>query len=300
MARRVLVTGGAGFVGSAVVDALVEGGDEVASLDDLSTGDRANLREGVGLLEADVSDARALGRAVEGDRFDAVVHCASRTKVVESLERPELYRRVIVDGTRNVLDAARATGARVFVNLSSGGVVYGETPVCADEERPLAPASPYGACKAEAEALVTASGLAAVTLRPANVYGPRQRSDLEGGVVAIFLACWRAGRPLTVFGDGSAERDYVYVGDVADAVLAALAAGATGVYNVGTGVATSVNGLIAAFGDLLGPPPGVIYAPARAGELARSCVDPSKAARDGLWRPRTTLAEGLRKTAALA
>lgn len=300
MARRVLVTGGAGFVGSAVVDALAERGDEVAVVDDLSTGDRANLREGVPLLEADISDARALGRAIEGERFEAVVHCASRTKVVESLERPELYRHVIVDGTRNVLDAARATGARAFVNLSSGGVVYGETPECADEERPVAPASPYGGCKAEAEGLVAASGLAAVTLRPANIYGPRQRSDLEGGVIAIFLGCWRAGRPLTVFGDGSAERDYVYVGDMAEAVLAALDSAATGVYNVGTGVATSVVGLIAALGGLLGPPPGVIYAPPRAGELARSCLDVSKAARDGLWRPRTMLPEGLRKTAALA
>jgi UDP-glucose 4-epimerase len=137
MARRVLVTGGAGFVGSAVIDALAERGDEVAALDDLSTGDRANVREGVSLLVADIADARALGRAIEGQHFDAIVHCASRTKVVQSLEQPELYRSVIVDGTRNALDAARATGARAFVNFSSGGVVYGETPVCADEERPL-------------------------------------------------------------------------------------------------------------------------------------------------------------------
>jgi UDP-glucose 4-epimerase len=279
-----------------MVDALVAAGHEVVVTDDLSTGDRANVREGVPLREVDISDGPALGRAVEGEHFDAVVHCAARTKVVESMEKPELYRRVIVDGTRNVVDAALATGARDLVNLSTGGAIYGETPECAHEETELHPPSPYGRYKAEAETIAQRAGLRAVTLRLGNVYGPRQRQDLEGGVIAIFLGAWRAGRPLTVYGDGSAERDYVHVGDVAEAVLAALDAGVSGVYNIGTGVPTSVNALIELMTGLLGPPAGIEHAPPRAGEIQRSCVDVSKAARDGLWRPRTPLREGLERT----
>ena len=294
--KRVLVTGGAGFVGSHVVDALRDRGDEVLIVDDLSTGDRANVRADAELRVADISDGPAFGKALNGERFDAVVHCAAKTKVVQSMEQPELYRRVIVDGTRNVVDAALATGARDVVNISTGGAIYGETPACADEETALQPLSPYGSYKAEAEAIVQRQGLRAVTLRLANVYGPRQRSDLEGGVISIFLGAWRDRRALTVFGDGTAERDYVYVGDVAEAVLASLDASVSGVYNIGTGVATSVNALIDHMTRVLGPAPQVIHAPPREGEIQRSCLDISKAARDGLWSPRTPLAEGLERT----
>lgn len=295
--RRVLVTGGAGFVGSHVVDALCARGDEVVVVDDLSTGDRSNVNADAALRVVDISDGPALGKAVEGAHFDAVVHCAAKTKVVQSIEQPELYRRVILDGTRNVVDAALATGARDLVNISTGGAIYGETPVCAHEDAPLRPLSPYGALKAEAEGIVQGAGLRGVTLRLANVYGPRQRDDLEGGVISIFLAAWRDGRPLTIYGDGSAERDYVYVGDVAEAVLAALDAGVTGVYNIGTGVATSVLTLVERMREVMDRPAEVRHAAARAGEIQRSCLDVSKAARDGLWRPRTPLAEGLERTA---
>lgn len=295
--RRVLVTGGAGFVGSHVADALAARGDLVTVVDDLSTGDRANVRAGVDLRVVDIADGPALGRVVEGLHLDAVVHCAAKTKVVQSMEQPDLYRRVIVDGTRNVVDAALATGARDLVNLSTGGAIYGETaPECANEDSPLRPLSPYGQLKAEAEGVVQLAGLRGVTLRLANVYGPRQRTDLEGGVIAIFLGAWRRGEPLTVYGDGTAERDYLYVGDVADAVLAALDAAVAGVYNIGTGAATSVNALIERMTVVLGPPAGIHHAAERAGEIQRSCVDPSKAARDGLWRARTALDEGLERT----
>lgn len=295
--RRTLVTGGAGFVGSHVVDALCARGDEVTVVDDLSTGDRANVRDGVPVRVVDISDGPALGRAIEGAHFDAVVHCAAKTKVVQSTEQPELYRRVIVDGTRNVVDAALASGARDLVNISTGGAIYGETPTCAHEDSPLRPLSPYGQFKAEAEAIVQRQGLRAITLRLGNVYGPRQRDDLEGGVISIFLGAIRDGRPLTIFGDGTAERDYVYVGDVADAVLAALDASTTGVYNIGTGVATSVNALVDLMRSVLGTSPLLQHAPARVGEIQRSCLDVSKAARDGLWRPRTALEDGLGRTA---
>jgi UDP-glucose 4-epimerase len=294
---RVLVTGGAGFLGSNVVDALLARGDGVVVVDDLSTGDRANLGEGIDLRVADISDSPALERALVGQRVDGVVHCAAKTKVVDSMEKKELYDRVIVEGTYNVLELARELGATRFVNISTGGAIYGETPVCADEETPVDPQSNYGRFKAKAERLVESSRLPSVSLRLANIYGPRQRGDLEGGVVAIFLKCWKRREPITVFGDGSYERDYVYVSDVVEAVVAALTGKHRGVYNIGTGVATSVNALASTLASLLGPPPAIRRAPARPVEVLRVCVDPSKAARDGLWRPKTPLAEGLRLTA---
>ena len=266
---QVLVTGGAGFLGSHVVDALLARGDNVVVVDDLSTGDRTNLDPRADLRVADIADLSALQR-----------------------------ERVIVGGTRNVLETTRRLGARVVVNISTGGAIYGETPVCADENVPVDPQSNYGRFKAKAEKLVESSDLRAVTLRLANIYGPRQRKDLEGGVIAIFIGCWKRREAITVYGDGSYERDYVYVGDVVESVLSALAGTHAGTFNIGTGVATSVNQLLASLTSVLGPPPLVQRAPARPAEVLRGCVDPSKAARERLWQPRTTLAEGLRQTAA--
>lgn len=294
---RVLVTGGAGFLGSHVVDALLARGDEVIVVDDLSTGDPANLDSRADLRVADVGDSATLERTLAGERIGAVVHCAAKTKVVESMEKEELYERVIVEGTYNVLEMARQAGATMFVNISTGGAIYGETPVCADETVPVDPQSNYGRFKAKAEKLVESSGLRSATLRLANIYGPRQRKDLEGGVIAIFIGCWKRREPITVFGDGSYERDYVYIADVVESVLTALAGKHTGVFNIGTGVATSVNELVSALTRALGPPAGVRRAPARPAEVLRGCVDPAKAAREGLWRPKTGLAEGLRRTA---
>lgn len=293
---RVLVTGGAGFIGSNIADALKARSDQVVVVDDISTGDRANLAPDITLRVADVSDAKALGEAVRGERFDAVVHCASKTKVVESMEKPELYRRVIVEGTRNVVRQAEEAHAQIFVNISTGGAIYGETRICATEAVPVDAASNYGKFKAEAEQIVGAAQIPTITLRLANVYGPRQRQDLEGGVVAIFAGRWKRGEKLTVFGDGDAQRDYIYVGDIVDAVLAAFAGKWTGIYNIGTGVPTSVNELIAAMGEILGPPSGITRAPERPGELQRSCIDSSRAKRDGLWQSRTGLIDGLRRT----
>jgi UDP-glucose 4-epimerase len=294
---RVLVTGGAGFLGSHVVDALLARGDEVLVVDDLSTGDRANINPHADLHIADVADLSALQRVLGTKRITAVVHCAAKTKVVESMTKKNLYERVIVGGTRNVLETSRRLGAAMVVNISTGGAIYGETPVCAEETVPIDPQSNYGLFKAKAEKLVESSDLRAVTLRLANIYGPRQRTDLEGGVVAIFVGCWKRGEPITLFGDGSYERDYVYVADVVESVMSALAGTHAGVFNIGTGIATSVNGLVSELTSVLGPPPGVRMAPARPGEVLRGCVDPSKAAHEGLWRPKTSLSEGLRLTA---
>jgi UDP-glucose 4-epimerase len=291
------VTGGAGFLGSHVVDALLARGDDVMVVDDLSTGDRGNLDRQADFSVADVADLSALQRGIGNRRIDAVVHCAAKTKVVESMTKTDLYERVIVGGTRNVVETSRRLGARIFVNISTGGAIYGETPVCADETVPVDPQSNYGRFKAKAEKLVESSDLRAVTLRLANIYGPRQRRDLEGGVVAIFIGAWKRGEPITVFGDGSYERDYVYVADVVEAVLGALGGTHAGTYNIGTGIATSVNDLVASLSSVLGPPPGIVIAPARAGEVLRGCVDPGKAAHEGLWRPKTALVDGLRLTA---
>ncbi len=293
---RVLVTGGAGFIGSHIVDAFLARGDAVVVVDDLSTGSRDNLDARAELVVADIADAVALD-IVRGT-LDAVAHFAAKTKVVESLEKLDLYRGVIVDGTANVLALAARRGASIFVNISSGGAGYGETPVCATEETPQTPAAPYGRFKVEAESLVAAAAPRGVTLRLANVYGPRQRGDLEGGVVAIFQECWRARVPLTVYGDGTMERDYVHVRDVAEATLAAIDRPVAGAFNIGTGVATSVDALIAAMTEVLGPPPGVRHVAERSGEVRRSCLDASKAARARLWAPRTPLADGLRLTVA--
>jgi UDP-glucose 4-epimerase len=294
---RVLATGGAGFLGSHVVDALLARRDEVVVVDDLSTGDRANVDPRTELHIVDVADSTALARALAGQRIDAVVHCAAKTKVVESMEKVELYERVIVEGTYNMLEIARQLHASMFVNISTGGAIYGETPVCADETVPVDPQSNYGRFKAKAEKLVQSSGLRSVTLRLANIYGPRQRKDLEGGVIAIFVGCWKRREPITVYGDGSYERDYVYVADVVDAVAASLRGKHSGVYNVGTGTATSVTELVSSLTSVLGPPPGIRRAPARPAEVLRACVDPSKAGREGLWRPKTKLTDGLRLTA---
>ena len=295
---RILVTGGAGFFGSHIVDALRARGDGIIVLDDLSTGDRANLDPAVPLVVADISDRERVRGMLAGERLDAVIHAAAKTKVVESISQPALYRRVIVDGTSNALDVAQLSGARSFVNISTGGALYGETPACATEESRVEAPSPYGRYKAEAERLAQSTpGLVAATLRFANIYGPRQRTDLEGGVVAIFTGCWKRREPLTIYGDGTAERDYLYVGDAVTAILAALDR-TTGSYNIGTGVATSVNDLVAQMTALLGPPAGVARAAERAGEIQRSCLDSSKAARDGLWRTSVALADGLRLTVA--
>jgi UDP-glucose 4-epimerase len=298
---RALVTGGAGFLGSHVVDALRARGDRVVALDDLSTGDRKNLSADTPLRVASVADRAVLEAAVAEETFEVIIHCAAKTKVVESMEKADLYRRVIVDGTRNVVALAEnKVRARFIVNISTGGAMYGETPLCATEATPATPDSNYGRFKLEAEAIVAKSRVPSITLRAANLYGPRQRRDLEGGVVAIFVGCWQRGQPITLFGDGSAERDYVYVGDVVDAVLASTTRKWTGVYNIGTGVPTSVNDLIDAMTEVLGPPVGIDRAPARPVETQRSCLDPDKAARDGFWRPATPLAKGLRRTAAAA
>src|SRR6266403_3799987 len=242
---RAVVTGGAGFIGSHVVEGLLARGDEVHVLDDLSKGKRENIAPGATLHVADIRDPDGVFDAV---RPDAVVHLAAQADVRVSVERPDFDADVNVLGTVRILEAARRHGARV-VFASSGGAGYGECDGPAPETAPLRPLAPYGTSKLCGEEYVATwnrlYGTPHVSLRFGNVYGPRQVPYGEAGVVAIFMGLLRDGATPTIFGDGLQTRDYVYVGDVVDALL--LAAGHDGgIYNVGTGIETSVVDLCAA------------------------------------------------------
>jgi UDP-glucose 4-epimerase len=307
MKRRVLVTGGAGFIGSHVVAAHLAAGDEVVVLDDLSTGRRENLPPGVELAHADVRSPEARDVVAHG-QFAVLNHHAAQMDVRRSVTDPLFDAQVNVLGLLNLLEGARAGGVRRIVFASSGGTVYGDQAVPPTPE-PAAklPASPYGTAKLTSEYyLATFSqlhGIEAVALRYSNVYGPRQNPHGEAGVVAIFGKRVLAGEPLTVYGDGEQTRDMVYAGDVAAAnVLAAgcplpaLTSLDARAYNIGTGVETTVNRLAAAIGEAAQRRAEVRRAAARPGEIQRSALDVSKAAGELQWRPRVALAEGLALT----
>ena len=293
---RAAVTGGAGFIGSHVVDALVERGDEVHVVDNLATGRRENLNPGATLHEQDIRDS--LGSLFDEFEPELVVHLAAQADVGTSVEQPVLDAQVNVLGTLNVLEASRPHGAQVVFS-STGGAIYGECERPAREDDERRPLSPYGTAKLAAEEYLATwnrlHGTRHVALRFANVYGPRQLAKLEGGVVAIFTDRLRAGEPVTIFGDGEQTRDYVYVGDVVRAVLAAIGRDG-GVYNVGTGAETSVNELFEQCRRVAGVDADASHAAARAGDVLHSVLDVSRSERELGWRPETPLAEGLRLT----
>jgi UDP-glucose 4-epimerase len=301
-----LVTGGAGFIGSHVVDALVERGDEVVVIDDLSTGRRENLAQAGGraeLIEADITDARAISEAFERHQPELVFHLAAQIDVRRSVADPIYDLNVNVGGTLNLLQEALRTGARRFLLASTGGAIYGEG---ADRELPLdetamcRPDAPYGQSKFAAEGYASLygrlRGLSATALRLGNVYGPRQDPLGEAGVVAIFCGLLLGDGTPRVFGNGHQTRDYVYVGDVVDAFLAAAEADAEGTYNVGTGVETTVLELGALIADICKRRFEPEMAPARPGEIQRIAIDSGRAASDLGWEARTPLADGLKVT----
>jgi UDP-glucose 4-epimerase len=297
-AMRAMVTGGAGFIGSNLVDALLARGDEVHVVDNLSTGSGSNLDSAATLHELDIRD-EALEQLAGRLQPETVFHLAAQADVGTSVERPTFDADVNVVGTVRVLEAARAAGARV-VFTSSGGAIYGECERPASESDEPQPLSPYAASKlAGEEYLATWNrlyGAAHVTCRLANVYGPRQVSTLEGGVVAIFLDRLRDGQETVIFGDGGQTRDFVYVGDVVDAMLAAAASSAGGVYNVGSGVATSIDELHRLCAEVAGVAQDPRFEAARPGDLRHSLLDPSRAADELAWNAGTTLAAGLAGT----
>jgi len=284
-----IVTGGAGFIGSNLVDALVARGDDVTVVDNFATGHREYLNPAAGLLEHDIREPFSADA-------DVVFHLAAQADVQTSMKRPGYDAEVNVVGTANVLSAA--PGAQVIF-ASSGGAGYGECPVPATEETPFLPLSPYGIAKKCGEEYLAGwnriHGTSHIALRFANVYGPRQDAGLEGGVVAIFLEGLARGERTVIYGDGTQSRDFVFVDDVVSAALSAVGK-AGGPYNVGSGIATTVAELHRECAAVAGSSdePGV--AEARLGDVHRSVLDVSLIERELRWRPQVSLADGLART----
>jgi UDP-glucose 4-epimerase len=305
---RCLVTGGAGFIGSNLVDALLARGDEVTVVDNLSTGRRTNLDSalaaGAELVELDIRDGEALSRLATEKRPEGIFHLAAQIDVRKSLEDPFFDAGVNVGGTANVLEAARASECARVVSISTGGAIYGEgdgQQLPLPEDSPIAPLSAYGQSKFAAEGYLSLFerlyGLSGVSLRLGNVYGPRQDPLGEAGVIAIFCGLLKEGGRPTVFGDGTQTRDYIYVGDVVSAALAAGESDATGAVNIGTGVETNVLELIEALKGLSGNESfEPEFAPERTGEVQRITIDAGRAERELGWRAEMGLEDGLRVT----
>ena len=294
---RAVVTGGAGFIGSHVAEALLARGDDVTVVDDLSNGKRENVPDGARLVVADIRDG-GLGPVFEKARPEVVFHLAAQVDVRVSVERPAHDASVNVIGTVAVLEAARGVGAQVVFS-STGGAIYGECDGPAPESAERRPLAPYGVSKLAGEEYLAAYNrlyeTSNVSLRYGNVYGPRQDPHGEAGVVAIFLGALAKGQAPRIFGDGLQTRDYTYAGDVARASLAA-AGHAGGVFNVGTGLETSVVELYELCRTVSGSSLEAVEAPARLGELQRSVLDVSLAERELGWRAEVPLEEGLRLT----
>jgi UDP-glucose 4-epimerase len=306
---RVLVTGGAGFIGSHVAGAYLAAGWDVTVLDDLSTGRRGYVPAAAHFVRGDVRSAEAR-ELVAGGRFALVNHHAAQVDVRRSVREPLFDADVNLLGLLNVLEGARAGGVRRVVFASSGGAIYGdgvERPTA--EEALKSPSAPYGVAKLAAEYYLrvhaSLHGIETVALRYANVYGPRQDPLGEGGAVAIFLNRALQGEPLLVFGDGEQTRDLVFVQDVAAANVAAAVASLRRVggvdahaFNVGTGSQTSVNALAHLAAETAGRPATIRHQPARPGEIRHSALQIARAERELGWRAPTSLAHGLRLTAA--
>ena len=304
---RAVVTGGAGFIGSNLVDALVERGDGVTVLDDLSTGRRENLEPALGrgaeLVEADIRDAQAVIDLFARVKPDAVFHLAAQIDVRKSTADPVFDARVNIEGTVNVLEAARRAGVGRVVNTSTGGAVYGEGRIIpAPEDHPVAPEAPYGQSKFAAEGYCELfrrlHGVPTVSLRYGNVYGPRQDPLGEAGVVAIFCGkVIEGGRP-TVFGDGLQTRDYVYVGEVVKANLQAAESKADGAFNIGTGQETSVLDLVEALRPHAQDGFEPEHAPERLGEVRHIALDCSRAKAELDWESSVDVPTGIERTLA--
>lgn len=303
---RALVTGGAGFIGSHLADALVERGAQVAVMDNLATGREQNVPKGATFFQVDLRDRDAVEQAVAAFRPTHIFHQAAQASVKVSVDEPATDAAVNILGGLHLLDAARRHGVQRVVFASTGGAIYGEVPdgQRAREDWPLRPKSPYGASKAAFEQYLDVYrqnfGLAYTVLRYANVYGPRQDPFGEAGVVAIFTGRLLQGETVTLFarrkpGDDGCVRDYVWVGDVVQANLLAVERELDGCYNVGTGVGSTTRQVLAAVEAALGVTARVEPAPQRPGDLERSVIDGSRLEREG-WAAAVPLEEGIRRT----
>ena len=299
--KHVLVTGGAGFIGSHLTPQLLTAGWKVIVLDDLSSGNRAYVPAEAGFIEQDVRDAAALARVFAASKFDAVVHFAAQTMVPVSLAKPVYDCELNVVAAVELLEQCRAHGVRKVVFASSAAVYGDNQNLPLAETEPTAPMSFYGLSKHTVERYLKLyqqlHGLEYAALRFANVYGERQGDGGEGGVVSIFTRLLRQGRSLQLFGDGRQTRDFVYAGDVAAAVTAALASQVpSGTYNVSTGKQTSLLELIEMLSHISGVKPQVLLEAPRAGDILHSALDSSRLQQHSNWRPQMPLAEGLGRT----
>lgn len=297
---KILVTGGAGFIGSHVADALIDRGHEVHVLDDLSTGREANVPDEALLHAFDIRSDRAAA-LVERERYDVLVHHAAQMDVRASVADPGFDADVNVRGFLNLAEAGWEHGLEKILFASTGGAIYGEPDYAPqDEDHPVRPLSPYGITKLCTEKYLyfyeQQYGIDYVALRYANVYGPRQNPHGEAGVVAIFTQRMLDGGQPIINGDGKQTRDYVYVGDVVQANLAALDYDGSGVFNVGTGIETNVNELFRTIRDLTGADIPEEHGPAKPGEQQRSVLGYQKAKQELGWSPEVDLGEGLRRT----
>jgi UDP-glucose 4-epimerase len=302
---KALVTGGAGFIGSNLVDALLARGDEVTVVDNLATGRRENLEQAIGngavLGEVDIREGDAVNDVVARTKPDVIFHLAAQIDVRKSVADPAADARINVEGTANMLSAAQAHGVPRFVNTSTGGAIYGEgRQLPAPEDHPVAPEAPYGLSKFCAEQyceiFTRLHGLSTVSLRYGNVYGPRQDPLGEAGVIAIFCGKLLDGGKATIFGDGEQTRDYVYVDDVVEANLRAAESDATGPINIGLGQEKSVLDIVEVLKQHSDNGFDAEHAPERPGEVQHIALDPSRAREELGWEAKVELEEGLRRT----
>jgi UDP-glucose 4-epimerase len=297
---KLLVTGGAGFIGSNTVDALIGGGHDVAVVDDLSAGKRDQVNRAARFYQADLRDRAAVSDVVAREKPETLFHFAAQMDVRRSVADPAFDAEVNLIGLLNLIEAGRRNGLKRVIFSSTGGAIYGEqdTFPC-DEDHRCRPVSPYGVAKLASERYLffyrVEYGIDYLALRYANVYGPRQDPHGEAGVVAIFCSRMLEGTPVTIYGDGEQTRDYVFVGDVVDANLAALSFKGSAAFNIGTGIETSVNRLFSELAAIVesGNP---IHAPARPGEQRRSVISAARAAKELNWRPQVGLRDGLTRT----
>jgi UDP-glucose 4-epimerase len=299
---RIMVTGGAGFIGSNTVDGLIAAGaGEISVLDDLSSGKRHQVNPKAVFYHADLRDAAKVAAAIEQARPEVVIHLAAQMDVRRSVADPAFDAQVNLVGFLNLMEAARRHGLKRVIFASTGGAIYGEQDVFpCDEDHPRRPVSPYGVAKLATEAYLffykAQYGIDYLALRYANVYGPRQDPHGEAGVVAIFCGRMLDGKQCAIYGNGEQTRDYVYVGDVVRANLAALKAKAGGALNIGTGVETSVNSLYKTLAAGAGISVPATQEPARPGEQRRSVILPARAKTTLGWTAEKKLADGLAET----
>jgi UDP-glucose 4-epimerase len=299
---RILVTGGAGFIGSNTVDALVaQDAGEISIIDDLSAGKRHQVNAKAPFFQVDLRDQPRVKSIIEEIKPEVIIHLAAQMDVRRSVADPAFDAQVNVVGFLNLIEAARQNGLKRVIFSSTGGAIYGEQDEFpCNEDHPRRPVSPYGIAKMATEAYLffykVEYGIDYVALRYGNVYGPRQDPHGEAGVVAIFCGRMLDHQPVTIFGDGKQTRDYVFVGDVVRANLAALNSDASGAFNVGTGIESDVSVLFETLAAIADFPAKAEYGPARPGEQRRSVISPARAAQVLGWRPEKKLADGLADT----